>query len=609
MAVIQNVGDTVSYEIDMSYTEPSLRGHVEVKVESQNQQSRTSYVNIKLYLYRTVGASPINNTTFSGSITIPNQSPSLSVDYSTLISTLGSSRVLVGSANFTVNHNVDGTCTKNLQILCSYVSHLPTDHSESITLPTIPVSATCAIRPNQGDIYTVSTTVYITINSYTDTWSYTMRIRNANGDTYTLFTDLHDTYWSGILPNEVNYLFPNSSRATLYFDLIPKTAQGLVLDTYTTYRTVAVGSGSGPSITNIRDYPANADGSAYNSGYIAGVTYLKLTMHCVDYSGSTVNNIKTVVDGRECVATPIPNSDGDYQILTRYPLGTSGTLNIVITGTNNRGNSSNYNYAVHNIQPYFIPEINIFSVIRCDSNGVASSESRSIKVNFKITVRASVANAFTNSYNYYLAYRQHGNVAWTNFETGSGQANATSGNVCEVTREITKLNLFADATQVYDVRLLISDTLTGNVGTEVYKIIVSGIDEVMMDFKYDGSGAAVGKTAEESGVFDIGWAAKFSGGVYPTKLTETGTTFDLNNLKSPGFYYYSSLEGGNILNLPPIPGGVSGNYGIVVFPTGISSVLQLFIPEAVGSNPSFCMRTVSSTTQVSSWRQVTGVAL
>lgn len=578
MATIYNVGDTAVCQFDFSQTNGYLRGTAYITLNSQSVASKTSNVTVQLYLYKTAGSSPTTDTTFRGSVSIDTQSGS----YSTRVDSLSTTPVKVFEASFIVSHDSDGTFSKFITATCTYGSRPVSTGSELLNLPTLMVTSTFSMSPS-GTLYTGSTNLSINISTPDSSFKYTMVMRNSQGATLTLFDRISATSWSGVLPSSLNSLMPSSNTTTIYFDLITYTSNNVQLGTYTDYRTVTVGTNAGPSITNISVTAVNASNQPVAYGFIAGVSYLRITFNVTDTTGSTIVSVKSVIDNYECTATIVGTSG---TIITQHPIGRSGTVTLTLIGTNARGGTGSASTSI-NVTAYAMPRIDILSAVRSDASGTTVPQGTYAKVSYKFSV--SIIGTY-NNYSYTLAYKPHTGSTWTLLK------NMTDQSTADVYIQDELWSGF-DANTNYDIRLQITDTLTSDNGRAT-KSVVMGIDQVIIDLKYDGSGIGFGKTSEDSGIADFGWFARFTGGIYPVRLTP-GTS--LASYKSPGYYYYSATEGGTISDIPP---GLSGNYGVTILPTGVSSVLQIVVPEAVGSSPTLYLRTVSTSGQLSSWRTI-----
>lgn len=577
MATIYSVGDSVNYTMHFSSTNTYLYGHIYLTLESQSPDNKTSTVSAKLYLYKSGSSEPTTQTTFRGSVTIGGVSQS----YSTYIASLGSSEQLVGTMYFTLSHATDGSFSETITTTCSYGSRPTSSVNEILNLPTISTSVSFTISP--AGTLTVGTNITVAITTPDPSWTYSLSVRNTSGQQLSIFSDRSGTSITVTLPTSVSSLFPNSNSSTLYFDLIPRTSGGTILSTATIYRTVSISS-SGPTISNITPTAVNAAGQTLSYGFISGVSYLKLNFTIVDNTGSTVAGVKATIDGIE-VAGTINGSNG--QILTQRPLGTAGTITITIVGTNARGGIGTANVTI-NVAAYTLPRIDNLSAIRCDSAGNAKPESTHAKITYKFAVTTNVAS---NRYAYYIEYRQHNTSGgWTSLKSQTNQSAAS------VDGSDIFLNTF-NTSVMYDIRLTVRDNLTGDNGTAVRQVTLV-TDQVILDFKYDGSGAAVGMLSEDSGIFDIGWAIRFAQGIYPRNLFESSNTINLNSRFPIGFYYGSTSK-----TAQNLPSGVSGNYGFVVLPTGVSSTLQVVIPENLNGTAKFYIRTYSTSGQVSAWRE------
>jgi len=575
MAIIYNVGETVNFILDFSNTNAYLRGHAYVTLNSQNQAARTSTLSVQLYLYKT-SSTPTEDTTFRGTISFGGTSES----YSTRLASLATSEQLVYSGYFTVQHNSDGSYSGSFSASCTYGSRPTSTDSETITLPTIGVNSSFTLSPS-GTLYTGQTTLNVNISSPDNSWTYTMKMRNSNGTTMDLFTRIYNTSWTGVLPSSAAALLPSSNTGTIYFDLISYTSGGSELGTSTVYRTVTVGTSGGPVISNIQTQAVDASGNLVSYGFIAGVSYLKVTFNVTDTTGSTIRSVKSTIDNYE-VSAVLTGTSG--VLLTQHPIGSSGTVTITLVGMNARGGTGT-GITTITVQDYYMPRIEVLSAVRSNSEGDTVPQGTYAKIEYRFDV--SIIQDL-NSYEYTIAYKKHNETTWTNLKYLTDQTTPVV--------ELSEVYPGFDTESTYDIRLQVIDTLTGDNG-RASKMVTMGVDQVIIDLKYDGSGIGFGKTSEDSGIADFGWFVRFTGGIFPVAL-QNGSS--INDLKIPGFYYGDTSG----MTVTGLPSAVSGNYGLSIFPTGVSSVLQLLISESVGSTPNMYARTISTSGQLSSWVKI-----
>lgn len=211
-----------------------------------------------------------------------------------------------------------------------------------------------------------------------------------------------------------------------------------------------------------------------------------------------------------------------------YASGGSYTANAAITL-----------YAVWELA-YTKPRITNLSIVRVTSDDVLSDSGTTVRVAFSwacdktvssITIQWKLATAST-----------YGNSKTV---TASG----TSGTVHQL------ISTFSTESS-YDIRITVTDS-----GGSSYVAGVLPSMKFVLDFLAGGNGAAVGKAAEQSGVFDIGFKTRFFGGLlYPVIEPDT----DLNSILIPNTYAGENASTYNYGNCPI----TSGTFTLEVMSAG-----------------------------------------
>lgn len=160
-----------------------------------------------------------------------------------------------------------------------------------------------------------------------------------------------------------------------------------------------------------------------------------------------------------------------------YAAGASYTKNSAITL-----------YAIWT-KSYTKPKITSFSVTRCDSAGTASETGTYARVKFNWSTSKTIAAL-------YVEYQAPGETSWSR---PTVTASGTSGSVDKVVGD-NKISTENN----YTFRITISDAGGVTITTKTLPSIALPID-----FKADGTGTAIGKTAEHSNLFDVGWISRF----------------------------------------------------------------------------------------------------
>lgn len=212
-----------------------------------------------------------------------------------------------------------------------------------------------------------------------------------------------------------------------------------------------------------------------------------------------------------------------------YASGASYTANAAVTL-----------YAVWELA-YTKPRISNASVTRTTSSDVISDEGTSARVTFDWTCDKAVSSIV---------------IKWklTSENTYSGtrtvSATGTSGSVHELITSSFSVE------SSYDIHVTVTDSGGSSYATGVLSSMLFAID-----FLNGGKGAAVGKVAEEEGVFDIAFKARLLGGLlYPVLEPDT----DLDTVRTPNFYIGENTSTYNYVNCPI----TSGTFTLEVFSSG-----------------------------------------
>lgn len=222
--------------------------------------------------------------------------------------------------------------------------------------------------------------------------------------------------------------------------------------------------------------------------------------------------------------------------------GTSASATTVAyaAGGNYTANAAITLYAVWQLA-YTKPRITNVTSTRCDSSGTAVDEGQNGLISFKWACDKTVSSIA-------IKWKVSTSSTWSSTTVS---ASGTSGTVSKV---IGSNNLSIENT--YDINIIVSDSNGSSTAISSLTSLKFSID-----FKSGGTGVALGKAAELDNVADIGYQAKFSGGILQVVLP-TGT--DLNTLQTPNIYAGSNVNSSNYVNVP----FTSGTFTLVVESAG-----------------------------------------
>ena len=218
---------------------------------------------------------------------------------------------------------------------------------------------------------------------------------------------------------------------------------------------------------------------------------------------------------------------------------------------------------------YNNPRINTFSVVRSLSDGTVSTSGTYCLVDYAYEVTRLSSY---NKYSLLIEYRVRENLTWSTASTFT-----LIDQAVPTTQPVTNYGVvnLGDSESVYEFRITVTDTLSGTDGRAVATREL-GTDTVMIDLRYDGQGLAIGKLAELAGVLDIGYAIRFYGGILPMIITSAS---DLGTYRTPGFY-----SGTTTNSITGVPSGIGGDFGVLIVPTGGSTVSQILFEKAANSS-------------------------
>lgn len=229
-----------------------------------------------------------------------------------------------------------------------------------------------------------------------------------------------------------------------------------------------------------------------------------------------------------------------------YAAGASYTANAAITL-----------YAVWELA-YTKPRITDFSIARSNSSGTADDEGTNALISFKWACDKTISSIT-------IKWKLPSATTWT---SSTVTASGTSGTVSKV---VGSNGLSVENS--YDFTITVTDA---NGSSYMNATLTSMIFAI--DVKSGGTGVAVGKTAEEEGVFDVAYQTKLRGGIAPIVLPiET----DLNNVLTPNIYAGENISTYNYSNCPL----TSGTFSLEVVAQGPGGQIRQIISQCNKTTP------------------------
>lgn len=514
-------------------------------VTGQNVANNTSTVNVKVQLVSTGSSYTINSSaTKNGSVSINGSTYSFtfSADLN------GNQTKTINERTVTIAHGSNGTKS------CSFGFSVGINVTLSGTYyGTISKSGTGTFNtiPRASDLNSVSASS--TYLNSTITYKYTPksssfynRLKITVGDSALKTINLGQDSAS----EQTGTLTLSASELATVYNKYPKAVSAIltfVLETYSDsgYSTKVGSSGEKtlkltfptslvPTISSVTVSEAVSGLASKFSGYVQNKSKVKVVTVANGVNGSTISSIKVVVNGLTYTGSTITSG-----VLTK-----SGSQTITITATDSRGRSASTTRTI-TVKSYSPPQITLLQAQRSNSNGTLNYEGTYLSVNAKFSV-SSVDNLNDKSYTF--DYKRKSDTTWTTLWTGS----VYSYNETKVTSSLFSVDY------AYDFRLTVrdyfgSDTLEADIPTAF----------TLLDFRSTGKGLAVGKVSEKDG-FEIGIPTYFSNAETPSSAKALAEGTNLNDVKTSGFYSFSSATRSTLVNVPI----TSGSGGLLVMDMG-----------------------------------------
>ena len=507
----------------MSTTNDKIKYKITITQNSQSVANNTSNVTVSVRVYRTntgyttYGTGTvyctINGTQYTEAITSSDK--------------ITSSGIVLFSKTLNITHNADGTKTLATSARITHDQFSSSSQSYSQALTTIPRATTPTVSATS-----VNMGASITINmprassSFDHTLTY--KFGSATG---TIGSDL-GTSSAWTVPLSLASQIPNGTSGAC--TITCKTYNGSTLiGTKTVSFTAKVPSSVVPTFGSVAVADTNTAYATQFGSLVQGKSKAKFTITASGAYGSTITAYKTVIEGKTYTgASP-----------TTAVLTGSGNVTATITVTDSRGRTATTEKTFNRI-PYSAPKITAFSAVRADAAGTENYEGMNGKISVAFSI-AAVSNKNTSSYK--IEYKKQTATAWTSLENGTGYT---------LNKTIITGAVF-DTNSAYDVRLTVTDyfgsiTRTASLPTAF----------TLLDFNASGRGVAFGKVSEREGIeFALPMYSTLGHLITSPVVLQAAT--DLNTLKEPGYYVFSSGTSTTLVN-SPIGGSGSGSVEVVL---------------------------------------------
>lgn len=255
---------------------------------------------------------------------------------------------------------------------------------------------------------------------------------------------------------------PSAKSGTMTIKLYTYTSSGTHIGTKSVTMTLTVPTYI-PAISNV----ALTGNGLLSGAYVQGKSTLTVGITASSSYGATIKSYSATVDGRTYTSSSFTTS-----------ALSSGSKTVVVTVTDTRGYTASYTSSAFTVYAYSNPTITEFTLVR-QSDGTTVIA----------TVKGSIA-AINN---------KNGKTITV---TLNGVSKTITSSAYTINGTATFTGLSTDVT--YTGTAKIQDSYTS-----VSRQATVPTVEVTMDFHYSGKGAAFGKVAEESDLFDVNWKSKF----------------------------------------------------------------------------------------------------
>lgn len=458
----------------------------------------------------------------------------------------------LASGSTVISHNSDGGKTfsysfsQTFNITFSGVFISTKSGSGSGTLPTISRASTPWLSTESVDM---GGKVTIHTNRQSTSITHDLAYSFAGGSYVTFATGVGDSYtWT--TPDLASNI-PNATSGIVTIRCITKTGTTTV-GTTTMTMTLKVPSTVVPNISNVATTEATAGLAAQFGAFVKLKSKIKATITAAGAKGSTIKSYSSTFNGKTYSGASWTSAE----------VSSSGSLSIVVKVTDSRGRTASKTVTI-TVQDYDTPAIYALQAHRINADGTENQEGVHIAVRYKYGI-TTLGNKNTASM--VLEYKRSTETEWATLLTGTALS-------ADTTVQITDRAFSID--YQYDLRMVVNDWFGPG---QPYTIVLGG-GEVIMDFRADGKGLGLFKTAEREGV-EFGASAK--GAVLglweaTAEIPENG---DFNNYLQPGVYNVAGNAVMLTLNNRPCDRGgtlrVSSGLGLKKIAGAYAYIIQEF---------------------------------
>lgn len=511
----------------------------------QNTANNTSTVTVTLKLrHKSIGATALSGSYLSVAGNQVNYTKKISQSSNTTTETTLATKEVTVQHNDTTGQGscrIKGTFVLNGTYSSKYIGTLTLD--ETLTLQTIPRASSLSVPTsvNTGSELT------ITITPANSTFKHAVEFKV--GATI--------VYASDFIPSGTNTKkysishswFPSSTSGSIVVYLHTYRSDGTLVATVYKIVTVNVPSNIVPSIT---DFTAAVYSGGLSGLYVQGKSATKLTTTATAGSGSSIKSY--TYSGPDIVATGT-SSNSTSATWTTSTIRSSGTLTYKVEVEDGRGRKASKTVQIY-VYPYSPPTFGSITVQRCTSNGALSQ---------------------SGTYASYTVNSTYSSVNGKNTRTVTAAYSSNNGSTYSTATTIqSATNLNNPAIGVYGGgalsianTYLIKFTITDSYGATANIVVPLKSAERAFNMLPSGKGVAIGKMAETSGLFDVGWDTRIRGNITVDGIVNSDSVYnlcgatvipsnsDFNSYITPGTYIITGNSiAETVANRPTTESGV-----------------------------------------------------
>lgn len=450
--------------------------------------------------------------------------------------------VSLGSYQGYVNHNSDGSLTITIGggFSISGSSYLTGGSiSGSWTLPTIPRASSITTFDNFdiGNNITIGLDIKASFSHVL-----TLKIGSTTVATRTGITASPYTLILSIAEQDIIYnSIPNSTTVTVTLECVTYNGE-TTIGSSSKSAMASVGASIVPTFSSLSAAETIANVNTIVGRFVQNLSRIKFDINgAAAIKGASISSYEINIDGKVYVGSSV----------TSEVINKAGDITVIGKVTDSRGRSFSRQITV-NLLAYITPNIILFSVERCNSDGTNNAVGTYAKVNAAGSVQSLLNTTERNTLTYKIYSKVRGTADW-----GTAKKNLTISGLSLNTSDVIGdgTTVIYDAASSYDFRIDIVDKFNTTLS-----LIVLSTGQVPISIGRTGIG--VGKIFEK-GTLDVAGDIYSSGRIYQGSTTDNpvwgaedlalsagGINFevsfeDFNNVYKTGFY-----RGTNMANSP-----------------------------------------------------------